>query len=189
MANLILEAPMEEYEKAGFLIKRNRKYVTIVALEKPTPRSYLPKHGESYQIKDELFISLSLNIGVWGPKGSLVIYPDEDGLVFHPPTKPSTQTITFDPQQRVIYRHGLWLITVFYAINEHSTSITEAQLEDVFRISEEGDALVIERKIEHKLYPYRWPYIVKCYPDGSLQIALKRPLLPIRVLKRLKCMF
>ena len=48
MVNLILEAPFEEYEETGVLIERDRKYVTIVALEKPSsPRLDLPKPGES----------------------------------------------------------------------------------------------------------------------------------------------
>lgn len=125
---------------------------------------------------------------MWDPKGSFIIDPD-DGLVFHPPTKPSSQRITFDPKRRVFFRHDLWLIDIVYTINKFSTKVTEVRLEVTFRIFKEDDVFVVERKIEHKLYPYRWPYVIRCYPDGRFQIALKRPVLPIRVLKQAKRYF
>jgi hypothetical protein len=172
VGSIILEAPEEEYEKCGF--------------------SLLPFHGilkiRALNHRSELMVSCSLNIGVWSPRGNFLIDPDEDGILVHIPLAGQSWTKPTNLQNRKLVNHGRWLVDVLYGLDKDSSKMVDKQIEDSFRMLSDKDGnLVIERRILHKFYQYRWPYALRVYQDGALDISLKKPIAPrlVASLKRL----
>lgn len=163
MSKAMIEAPMEEYEKCGFLIKQeNDGSIFLESTEKQS---------------QDLAIHCTLNLSIWGPKGNFIIDPDEDGLLIHIPILgPQKFQKINDPNTRTNLTHGQWYVDVFFAINAQDSQVTTNTLDTNFSITKKNNnTLVIQRKFIHKLYSYRWPYQIEIYPDSKLRIKLKKP--------------
>jgi len=157
----MIEAPLDEYEKYGFLIKQNKDgSVLVESIEKNS---------------QDLVIHCTLNLAIWGPKGNLIIDPDEDGVLVYIPNDPQQFPKVNDAKNRTNLTHGQWYVDVFFAINSHDSQITESNLDTNFSINKKDDVLIIKRKFVHKWYSYKWPYILYIYPDAKVKIKLKIP--------------
>jgi len=80
-----IEAPLAEYEKCGFSLTLNRDRTLAID---PLSKS------------EELMISCSLNIGIWGPRGNFLVDPDEDGILVHIPAQGQPFTKPTNTQYR-----------------------------------------------------------------------------------------
>jgi len=167
----LLEAPLEEYLRCGFLLTPNTDgSIDIQATE--------AKHKE-------LAISCSLNLSFWGPNGNFTVDPDEDGLLIHIPIHGQQFTKPTSSPNRKIITHGRWFIDIVYALDKSSTEVVDKQFDDSFKLSKgSNDALILKRKFVHDLYQYRWPYVLNCYPNGRATISLKRPIVFRGILRR-----
>ena len=171
-----LESPEVDYERAGFRISFDpRGALAIVATSKPpSPRTDLPVPGEDFEVRDELFIQCALNLSLFGPSGSMIIDPTEEGLVVHRPSFASPVGMRLMPGRRKVLRHGLWLVDVLHGLDRSTTGFSGAAIGDTFSVSQKPDNLVVERKFEHMLPTYRLRYFARIKPDGAVMLGLKR---------------
>ena len=171
-----LESPEVDYERAGFRISFDpRGALAVVATSKPSSlRTDLPVPGEEFEVRDELFIQCALNLSLFGPSGSMIIDPTEEGLVVHRPSFASPVGMRLMPGRRKVLRHGLWLVDVLHGLDRTTTGFSGAALGDTFSVSQKPDNLVVERKFEHMLPAYRLRYFARIKPDGAVTLGLKR---------------
>ena len=171
-----LEYPEADYAKAGFQISVDpHGLLSIVATSKPTsPRTELPLPGKEFEVRDELFIQCALNLALFGPSGSMIIDPTEQGLVVHRPSFASPVGMRLLTGSRKLLRHGLWLIDVLHGLDKSTTGFSGAALGETFNVSRKGEVLVVERKFEHSLPAYRSRYVARIKPDGGVALYLKR---------------
>ncbi len=134
-----------------------------------------------------MFFQCALNLALFGPSGSVIIDPTDKGLVVHTPSFSGVSSIRLISKGRTLFRHGLWLVDVVHGLDKSTTSITDAKLEDTFKVSKKRELLVVERKLEHDMPAYRSRYIVKFKRDGSATISLARK--KLEFLSRLKQFF
>ena len=171
MGKPMLEAPLEEYLRCGFILTPNADgSIDIQAAEAE---------------RKELAISCSLNLSIWGPKGNFIVDPDEDGLLIHIPVYGQQFTRPTSSPNRKAITHGRWFIDILYTLDKSSTEIVDRRFDDSFKLSKCSDgALILKREFVHDLYQYRWPYVLNCYPNGRATISLKRPIFFRGILRR-----
>src|SRR2546426_7390655 len=171
-----LESPEVDYARAGFQISFDpRGALSIAATSKPpSPRTDLPVPGEDFEVRDELFIQCALNISLFGPSGSMIIDPTEQGLVVHRPSFASPIGMRLLPGRRKIFRHGLWLVDVLHGLDKSTTGFSGAASGDTFNISRRGELLVVERKFEHAMPAYRLRDLSRVGTDGASHLGLER---------------
>lgn len=167
-----LEAAPEEYVKCGFSLTANQDGSVDVT--------------EIDAASDGLAISCSLNIGIWSPKGNFTVDPDEDGIVCHIPVQGQPFAKPTNTEYREFINHGKWFVDILYGLNPANLAVAKCRLEDTFQLSNQrNDVLLIERKFRHKMYRYKWPYVIRVYPHGLASVTLRRPL-PLRLIPWIK---
>jgi len=171
-----LESPEVDYARAGFQISFDpRGALAIVATSKPaSPRTDLPVPGEDFEVRDELFIQCALNLSLFGPSGSMIIDPTEEGLVVHRPSFASPVGMRLMPGRRKVLRHGLWLVDVLHGLDRSTTGFSGAASGDTFNMSRRGELLIVERKFEHSMAAYRLRYFARIEAGGGVTLGLKR---------------
>jgi len=171
-----LESPEVDYERAGFRISFDpRGALAVVATSKPSSlRTDLPVPGEEFEVRDELFIQCALNLSLFGPSGSMIIDPTEEGLVVHRPSFASPVGMRLMPGRRRVFRHGLWLVDVLHGLDRSTTGFSGAASGDTFNISRRGELLIVERKFEHSMPAYRLRYFARIEAGGGVTLGLKR---------------
>src|SRR5437899_12548595 len=139
-----LESPEVDYARAGFQISFDpRGALAIVATSKPaSPRTDLPVPGEDFEVRDELFIQCALNMSLFGPSGSIIIDPTEQGLVVHRPSFASPVGMKLMPGRRKVFRHGLWLLDVLHGLHRSTPGFSGAARVDTFTVAQDPDNLV-----------------------------------------------
>ena len=171
-----LESPEVDYERAGFRISFDpRGALAVVATSKPSSlRTDLPVPGEEFEVRDELFIQCALNLSLFGPSGSMIIDPTEEGLVVHRPSFASPVGMRLMPGRRRVFRHGLWLVDVLHGLDRSTTGFSGAASGDTFNMSRRGELLIVERKFEHSMAAYRLRYFARIEAGGGVTLGLKR---------------
>lgn len=170
-----IHSPLEQYDKAGFQLAENPNgTLGITAISKPTSlRDHFPSSSQEFDVSDELFFQCALNLSIFGPGGSMIIDPAEEGLLVHAPNFAKAHSMRLNPRGRTLFRHGFWLVDVVHGLDKSTTAINEKKLEDTFNVSRQEDGFVVERKLVHQMPAYRSKYVVKFRPDGSAVIGLK----------------
>ncbi len=126
--------------------------------------------NKDYDMRGVLFCQCSINIAIFGPKGSIIINPSKNGLVI---SRPGGGLINLRLIQkwRKLLKFNDWFIDTIYGISRTSTALTEASINSRFKIKK-GSELIIERKIRHKLDDFKSRYSVTIHDDNSITISL-----------------
>ncbi len=160
----LLEAPLEEYEKCGFALRPISDGSIDVKVVNPT--------------SEGLAISCSLSVLIWGPGGNFIVDPDEDGILVHIPVHGQPFVEPTNRLYRKCINQGKWFVDIFYGLDSSSTNIAGKQFGESFTLKEEAETLIVKRKFVHKMYCYKWPYVLHVHPDGLVRMSLRRPVIP-----------
>jgi hypothetical protein len=165
-----------DYERAGFHISLDpHGALAITALSKPaSQRSDLPLPGEEVRSERRVVIQCALNVALFGPKGSIIIDPTEQGWVVHRSEFGTPISVRLIAGGRKLFRYGLWLIDVVQGLDKMTTRLSAVGSGKAFSIAQKREFLVIDRRFEHVLPDYRSRYSARIQSEGAVTLVLKK---------------